>query len=57
MRKQLTRVDWNDKMKHKTAADCWNISRSEIDSTIDRYVLMKKQEKRPRKKHLSKEAF
>ena len=31
--------------------------RSELDSAIDRYVPMKKQGKRSKKKHLSKEAF
>ena len=36
-------IDGNDKMKNKTATECWNILRSEIDSAIDRYVAMKKQ--------------
>ena len=44
-------------MKKKTATECWNILRGEIDSAIDRYVPMKKQWKRSEKKHLSKEAF
>ena len=44
-------------MKNKTATECWNILRSDIDSAIDRYVPMKKQGKRSKKKHLSKEAF
>ena len=50
-------IEWNDKMKNKTATECWNILRSELDSAIDRYVPMKKQGKRSKKKHLSKEAF
>ena len=33
-------------MKHKTATECWNMLRSELDSAIDRYVPMKKQWKR-----------
>ena len=37
-------------MKNKTAAECWNILRSELDSA-------EKQGKRSKKKHLSKEAF
>ena len=44
-------------MKNKTATECWNILRSEIYSAIDKYVHMKKQGKRSKKKHLSKEAF
>ena len=40
-----------------TATECWNILRGELDSAIDRYVPMKKQWKRSKKKHLSKEAF
>ena len=43
--------------KNKTATECWNILRGELDSAIDSYVPMKKQGKRSKKKHLSKEAF
>ena len=44
-------------MKNKTATECWNILRGEIDSAIGSFVPMKKQGKRSKKKHLSKEAF
>ena len=44
-------------MKNKTATECWNILRSELDNAIDRYVPMKKQGKLSTKNHLSKEAF
>ena len=44
-------------MNNKTATECWNILRGELDSAIDSYVPMKKQGKRSKKKHLSKEAF
>ena len=57
IRKSLALIDGNDKMKYKTAAECWNILRGELDSAIDSYVPMKKQGKRSKKKHLSKEAF
>ena len=53
----LALIDWNDKMKNKTATECWNILRGELDSAIDSYVPMKKQGKRSKKKTLSKEAF
>ena len=57
IRKSLARIDCNDKMKNKTATECWNILRGELDSAIGSYVPMKKQGKRSKKKHLSKEAF
>ena len=57
IRNSLEHIDWNDKMKNKTATECWNILRSELDNAIDRYVPMKKQGKRTKKKHLSKDAF
>ena len=57
IRKGLALIDWNNKMKNKTATGCWNILRGELDSAIDSYVPMKKQGKRSKKKHLSKEAF
>ena len=44
-------------MKNKTATECCNILRGELDCAIDGYVPMKKQGKRFKKKHLSKEAF
>ena len=52
--KSLAHIDWNDKMKKKTATECWNILKGEIDSAIDSFVPIKKQGKL---KHLSKEAF
>ena len=39
-------------LMNKTAIDCWNILKY-----IDKYVPLKKQGKRSRKKHLSKEAI
>ena len=44
-------------MKNKTATESWNILKSEIDSVINRYAPMKKQWKRSKKNHLSKEAL
>ena len=49
-------IDWNDKMKNKTATECWNILRGETDSAIDGFVPMKKQGKQSKKKH-QKEDF
>ena len=57
IRKHLAHIDWNYKMENKTATECWNILRGEIDSAIDSFFPMKKQGKRSKKKHLSKEAF
>ena len=36
--KSLARIDGNDKMKNKTATECWNVLRRELDSTIDSYI-------------------
>ena len=47
-------------MNNKSATECWNILRGELDNAIiiiDSYVPMKKQGKRSKKKHLSKEAL
>ena len=44
-------------MNNKTATECWNVLRGELYRAIDSYVPMKKQGKRSKKKHLSKEAF
>ena len=44
-------------MKNRTATECWNILSGELDSAVDSYIPMKKQWKRSKKKHLSKEAF
>ena len=57
IRKSLAHIDWNDQMKNETATECWNILRGELDGAIDSYVPMRKQGKRSKKKHLSKEAF
>ena len=38
IRKSLALIDWNDKMNNKTATECWNILRGELDSAIDSYV-------------------
>ena len=57
IRKSLALIDRNDKMNNKTATECWNILRGELDNAIYSYVPMKKQGKRSKKKHLSKEAF
>ena len=44
-------------LMNKTALECWNILKYEIESIIDKFVPLKKQGKRARKKHLSKEAI
>ena len=44
-------------LMNKTAIECWDILKYEIESIIDKFVPLKKQGKRSRKKHLSKEAI
>ena len=54
MRKYLAKLDWNNMLMNKTAIECWNILKYEIESIIDKFVRLKRQGKRSRKKHLSK---
>ena len=42
IRNSLALIDWNDTMNKKTATECWNILRGELDSAIYSYVPMKK---------------
>ena len=44
-------------LMNKTAIECWNILKYEIERIIDKFVPLKKQGKRSRKKHLLKEAI
>ena len=46
-------------LRNKTAIECWNILKYEIESIIefDQFVPLKKQGKWSRKKQLSKEAI
>ena len=44
-------------LRNKTAIECWNILKYEIENIIDQFVPLTKQGKRSRKKHLSKEAI
>ena len=46
IRKRLTLIYWNEKMKNKAATECWNIVRGGLDNAIDSYVPMKNQGKR-----------
>ena len=57
MRKYLAKLDWNNMLMNKTATECWNILKYEIESIINKFVPFQKQRKRRRKKHLSKEAI
>ena len=57
MRKYLAKLDWNNMLMNKTAIECCNILKYEIESIIDKFVPFQKQGKRCRKKHLSKEAI
>ena len=34
IRKRLVRIYWDDKMNNKTATECWNILRGELDSKL-----------------------
>ena len=57
MRKHLAKIDWNNTLENKTATECCNILKREIGCTVEQFVPLKKQGKRSKKKHLSKEAI
>ena len=57
MREYLAKIDWNKTLKNKTATECWNILKSEIDSVVNTFVRLKQLGKRSKKKHLSKETI
>ena len=57
MRKYLAKLDWNNMLMNKSTIECWNILKYEIESFIDKFVPLKNQGKRSRKKHLSKESI
>ena len=57
MSEHLAKIDWNITLKNKTATECWNILTSDIDCVVDKFVPLKKQVKRSKKEHLSKEAI
>ena len=45
MRKYLAKLDWNNMLMNKTAIECWNILKYEIESIIDKFVPLKKTRK------------
>ena len=44
MRKYLAKLDCNKMLRNKTATECWNILKYEIESIIDQFVPLKKKE-------------
>ena len=57
IRTYLANIDWNNLLKNKTATECWTCLKYEIEGIIEKFVPLRKQGKRSRKKHLSKEAI
>ena len=57
MRTYLANIDWNNLLKKKTATECWTCLKDEIEGITGRFVTLRKQGKRPRKKYLPKEAI
>ena len=57
MRTYLANIYWNNMLKKKTATECWTCLTYEIEGIIEKCVPLRKQGKRSRKKHLSKEAI
>ena len=44
MRKYLAKLDWNNMLMNKTAIECWNILKYEIESIIDKMFPSKNKE-------------
>ena len=44
MRKYLAKLDWNNMLMNKTAIECWNILKYEIESIINKCSLEKNKE-------------
>ena len=40
IRKSLAHIDWDEKMKNKTATECWDILRGELDRASDTMIIM-----------------
>ena len=57
MRTNPENIYWNNLLKTKTATACWTCLKYEIDGIIEKFVPLKKQGKKSRKKHLWKEAI
>ena len=57
MRTYLANIDWNNFLKNNTATECWTCLKYEIEGIIEKFVPLRKQGKRSRKKHLTKEAI
>ena len=57
MRTYLANIDWNNLLKNKTATECWTCLKYEIEGIIEKFIPLRKQGKRSRKKHLLKEAI
>ena len=57
MRTYLANIYWNNLLKNKMATECWTCLRYEIEGITEKGVPLRKQGKRSRKKHLSKEAI
>ena len=57
MRTYLANIDWINLLKNKRTTECWTCLKYEIDGIIQTFVPLRKQGKRSRKKHLSKEAI
>ena len=42
MRKYLAQINWNNTLENKTAKECWDILKSDIDCIVDKCVPLKK---------------
>ena len=57
MRKYLAKLDWSNMLMNKTAIECWNILKYEIESIIDKCVPLKKTRKTVQKETLVERSY
>ena len=54
LRKYLAKLDLNNMLRNKTATECWNILKYEIESFIEQFVPLKKKQGKHIRKYLAK---
>ena len=54
IRKYLAKIDWNNTLENKTAKECWNILKSEIDCIVEKVCPLEKTRETVKKETLIK---
>ena len=57
MRTYLANIDWNNLLKNKTPIECWTCLKYDIEGIVAKFVPLRKQGKRSRKKEAIRNFF